>query len=271
MNGATTIANTLSVTGTNATTLGGSLTVTGATTLNNTLNVSGTNTTTLNGATTIANTLSVTGANATTLGGSLGVTGATTLAGLSATSISTTGTATITTLNVVTTFTCPAITGSQLANATVGTTQLTDSGVTTAKIADSNVTNDKIANTTITGGKLTADITISTTGTITAASFNATSDYRIKNSIKELNDSFTIDYIRPVEYVVNGNSQLNIGVVAHELQEIYPCLVTGIKDGEEMQSVNYIGLIPIMINEIKNLKKSMKVLKTELENLKNQI
>jgi flagellar biosynthesis chaperone FliJ len=53
--------------------------------------------------------------------------------------------------------------------------------------------------------------------------------------------------------------------LAHELQEIYPELVTGEKDGIDIQSVNYNGLIPILINEIQNLKKEIKTLKQELE------
>jgi len=43
-------------------------------------------------------------------------------------------------------------------------------------------------------------------------------------------------------------------------------LVTGEKDGEEMQSVNYIGLIPILINEIKMLKKELYDLKKDFYN-----
>ena len=72
--------------------------------------------------------------------------------------------------------------------------------------------------------------------------------------------------MRPVTY---NNTQLkkqDIGLIAHELQEVYPELVTGEKDGEEMQSVNYIGLIPILINEIKMLKKELSDLKKDFYN-----
>jgi hypothetical protein len=41
--------------------------------------------------------------------------------------------------------------------------------------------------------------------------------------------------------------------------------VTGEKDGEQLQSVNYIGIIPLLINEIKNLKKAVKALQESLE------
>jgi hypothetical protein len=55
------------------------------------------------------------------------------------------------------------------------------------------------------------------------------------------------------------------------LQEYYPELVTGVKDGPESQSVNYIGLIPVLINEIKNLKNDVQNLKNRNQILENRI
>ena len=81
------------------------------------------------------------------------------------------------------------------------------------------------------------------------------SDYRLKTNVKTLDDKYTLDHIRPVIYDMNDATE--IGVLAHEIQEIYPFLVTGQKDGDEMQSVNYIGLIGILIKEIQTLKKQI--------------
>ena len=93
-------------------------------------------------------------------------------------------------------------------------------------------------------------------GTVSATSFNATSDYRIKENVKLLDiASFNIDKLKPVTYINKKTSRQDIGLIAHELQEEYPFLVTGQKDGEDMQSVNYIGLIGILIKEIQELKK----------------
>lgn len=50
----------------------------------------------------------------------------------------------------------------------------------------------------------------------------------------------------------------DIGVIAHELQAIYPFLVNGEKDGENLQTVNYNGLFGILINEIQRLKQEVK-------------
>jgi len=105
-------------------------------------------------------------------------------------------------------------------------------------------------------------------GTINATTFNATSDYRIKDNVLPLTNSFIVDNLRPVQYYNKLSKGEDIGLIAHELQEHYPNLVTGIKDGEGYQSVNYTGLIPILIHEIKTMKKELKQLRTELDEIK---
>jgi len=92
-------------------------------------------------------------------------------------------------------------------------------------------------------------------GISSALNFNALSDYRIKEDIQSLNETYTIDNLRPVIYKNKITQKQDIGIIAHELQEYYPFLVNGEKDGEEMQSVNYNGLIGILIKEIQELKR----------------
>jgi hypothetical protein len=98
---------------------------------------------------------------------------------------------------------------------------------------------------------------LSVKGTLYSKGVLLASDYRLKNIIKELDDKNIIDDIRVYEYLHKDFNDKNFGVIAHELQEIYPNLVEGIKDGKQMQSVNYIGIIPLLINEVKNLKKKL--------------
>jgi hypothetical protein len=45
-----------------------------------------------------------------------------------------------------------------------------------------------------------------------------------------------------------------MGLIAHELQEVYPFLVNGEKDGANHQSINYTSLIALLIKEIQALK-----------------
>ena len=93
------------------------------------------------------------------------------------------------------------------------------------------------------------------TGSVSASAFNISSDYRIKEGIKRLDNDFIVDGLTPVFYINKKTNKQDIGLIAHELQEVYPFLVEGEKDGENLQVVNYIGLIGILIKEIKELKK----------------
>jgi hypothetical protein len=101
------------------------------------------------------------------------------------------------------------------------------------------------------------------TGTVTAASFNPPSDYRIKENVQVLDENYIVDELTPVTYKNIRTNKQDIGLIAHELQEIFPDLVNGIKDGEELQTVNYMGLIPILIKEIKELKQKVSILENK--------
>jgi len=108
---------------------------------------------------------------------------------------------------------------------------------------------------TITPGyKLDVNGTVNATGQVTAASFNATSDYRIKKNIQSLESSKTIDLLHPVEYDLSGGKH-HMGFIAHEVQELFPFLVEGQKDGETIQSLNYNGFIALLVKEVQDLKK----------------
>ena len=93
------------------------------------------------------------------------------------------------------------------------------------------------------------------TGSVEAASYNATSDYRIKDNVRNLDEQDTISNLRPVKYLNKQTNKQDFGLIAHELQSEYPDLVSGEKDGQELQSVNYIGLISVLIKEVQELKR----------------
>jgi hypothetical protein len=95
-------------------------------------------------------------------------------------------------------------------------------------------------------------------GTVRGTSFSTTSDYRIKKNVTSLSDSYTVDNLHPVAYLNMSSNREDIGFLAHEVQEHYPFLVNGEKDGAEMQSINYIGLIGILVKEIQELKRNQK-------------
>jgi hypothetical protein len=104
---------------------------------------------------------------------------------------------------------------------------------------------------------------LSVSGNAYAVSFNNTSDYRIKDIIEPLKDSdlYSVDNLKPIKYFNKKSGKEEIGFLAHEVQESFPCLVTGEKDGENMQTLNYIGLIGILTKEIQVLKAEVAELK----------
>ena len=108
-------------------------------------------------------------------------------------------------------------------------------------------------------GDIYAD-TLTLTGNFTAATFTTTSDYRIKQNIRTLIIDNRFDKLKPVMYYNTILKKQDIGLIAHETQEHYPELVIGEKDGDKTQSINYIGLIPILIKEIQDLKKRIFIL-----------
>jgi len=101
------------------------------------------------------------------------------------------------------------------------------------------------------------------TGTLSSTIFNATSDYRIKENIKILDNLFTLDKLRPITYTNKITKKQDIGFIAHEVQELFPYLVMGEKDGERMQSLNYNGLIGVLVKEIQELKKRVSELESK--------
>ena len=110
------------------------------------------------------------------------------------------------------------------------------------------------------GYTLDVDGSANFAGQVYAPTFNTQSDYRIKDNITKLNDTFIVDNLNPVTYTNTRTQKQDVGFIAHELQEVYPFLVNGIKDGEQFQSVNYIGLIGILTKEIQEIKERVKTL-----------
>ena len=91
--------------------------------------------------------------------------------------------------------------------------------------------------------------------------------------MKPLSDYvFTIDNLRPVCYYNTFTHNSDIGFIAHEFQEELPILVRGEKDGSKMQSINYTGLIGILVHELQQLKtKVIPTLTTTIKTLEDRI
>jgi hypothetical protein len=112
---------------------------------------------------------------------------------------------------------------------------------------------------------------LTSTGKITGLSFNATSDYRLKQNVQLLNETNkSINELKPIEYDLSGGNH-DMGFLAHEVQEIFPFLVNGEKDGKDFQSINYNGFIALLVKEIQDLKKEMKIIYNKNDELDKRL
>ena len=106
---------------------------------------------------------------------------------------------------------------------------------------------------------------ISTNGSLT--SYNVSSDYRLKNITGPITSSGAyIDSLKPVEGTWKANGSKFIGLIAHEVQEVSQTdVVTGEKDGEKMQAMDYSSseIIANMIAELKSLRQRVATLEAQ--------
>jgi hypothetical protein len=95
----------------------------------------------------------------------------------------------------------------------------------------------------------------------TGVLYNVTSDYRLKDIAGPVTNSGAfIDKLNPVQGSWKADGSRFIGFLAHELQEASETVVgTGVKDGEQMQSIDYSNaeLIANMAAELKSLRKRL--------------
>ena len=104
-------------------------------------------------------------------------------------------------------------------------------------------------------GSMIINGNLNVSGNVIATSYTTTSDRRIKNNISQITE--TIDFIQPRKYFNKLTNKEEFGLIADEIQEIYPFLVNGDKDDDKLQSVNYIQLIALLIKEVKELKQKL--------------
>lgn len=103
----------------------------------------------------------------------------------------------------------------------------------------------------------------SITRSTTTTSYNITSDYRLKEDLKPIKGLEILNKIKVYDYKWKSEDTRMDGVMAHELAEVLPYAVTGVKDGAEMQSVDYSKIVPVLIQAIKDQQ-------VQIEQLKNK-
>jgi hypothetical protein len=106
--------------------------------------------------------------------------------------------------------------------------------------------------------------------TDSATAFNTTSDYRIKEDFKQFNGLEKLANIKVYDFKFKDLEERMDGVIAHELQEILPYAVTGVKDGTKFQSVDYSKLVPVLVKSIQELSTKLDEATTRIKTLESR-
>jgi hypothetical protein len=99
------------------------------------------------------------------------------------------------------------------------------------------------------------------TGTVTSTVFTATSDETLKKNISSIEDPIQkINRINGVTFNWKENDQPSVGVIAQEVENIFPELISG----NINKTVNYNGLVALLIECVKKNSKDIEDLKKQL-------
>jgi hypothetical protein len=75
----------------------------------------------------------------------------------------------------------------------------------------------------------------------------------VKENLSSYNSFDIINSIKTYKYNMVDTKETQYGVLAHEVQEILPHIVVGVKDGDRLQSVDYSKIVPVLVKAIQEL------------------
>jgi hypothetical protein len=103
-------------------------------------------------------------------------------------------------------------------------------------------------------------------GVITCTDLNTTSDKNLKYDIRKVENSISLlNEINGVEFKWKSNDKPSIGVIAQEVEKVLPELI----GGGETKSVNYNGLIGVLIEAVKTQQTQIDELNSRIDRLEN--
>jgi hypothetical protein len=120
------------------------------------------------------------------------------------------------------------------------------------------------------GGSATTVGSITSTGN-NATQYNTSSDYRLKENVAPIQNGLTrLQQLNPVQFDWKNSGETSEGFIAHEVQEIFSDAVTGEKDAEEMQGMDYGRITPLLVKAIQEQQIQIEALQSEINLLKGE-
>jgi len=122
----------------------------------------------------------------------------------------------------------------------------------------------KVSSTGLTFKPSTSDLVIGgnlgVSGIVTSANYNSISDINLKENIKPLENCLEkVSQLRGVSFDWKKDKVSTIGLIAQEVEQVYPELVTDING---IKSLSYSNLVAVLIESIKELKNEIEELKS---------
>ena len=106
--------------------------------------------------------------------------------------------------------------------------------------------------------------TLQVAGTITCVDINSTSDVRLKENIHSIDNALDkVMQINGVEFDWKETKEPSVGVIAQDIEEIMPEVV---KISGDIKTVNYNGLVGVLIEAIKEQQHQIEELKKQINN-----
>lgn len=144
--------------------------------------------------------------------------------------------------------TLPAVDGSNLTNVGVSVSDDTTTNSTFYPLF-TTTTSGTVSSTNVSTTKLSFN---PSTGKLTATAVNSSSDEKLKTDIETVASALdTVKKLRGVDFAWKDSGEKAKGVIAQELNDVLPELVSESPDGT--LSVNYNGIIAVLIEAIKEL------------------
>jgi len=104
-----------------------------------------------------------------------------------------------------------------------------------------------------------------------STSYTSASDYRLKENVQPMENGLDrVRQLNPVKFTWKDTGKESEGFIAHEFDEIYSGCVDGEKDGEQMQTLDYGKITPLLVKAIQEQQEQIDALQSEINNLKGE-
>lgn len=119
-----------------------------------------------------------------------------------------------------------------------------------------------VTNSRVGVGTTIPSTTLQVAGTITCVDVNSTSDITLKENIHSIEDPLgKVMQINGVGFRWKDTKEDAIGVIAQDIEEVIPEIV---KTNDHTKTVNYNGLIGVLIEAIKEQQRQIEELRTQI-------